>query len=112
MLESKKTMREIDNSPGFIINEGLNAKEYEVTVKYIRKQWINTIRRCNDGLARYVVENDLQIWDYHQISDKLKHEEIWPKCNRILPKDFIEWLSTTNFANGLKEKSQNGLIYI
>ena len=62
MLESKKTMREINNSPGFIINEGLNAKEYEVTVKYIRNQWINTIRRCNDGLARYVVENDLQIF--------------------------------------------------
>ena len=26
------------------------------------------------------------------------------KCNRILPKEFIEWLSTTNFANKLKEK--------
>ena len=76
----------LPNSEGYTLENKISLSELEIFKNAINKQWLERIKRDYPETALEIKNKKISIENYHKISDNLKHEEIWSKSERILPK--------------------------
>lgn len=85
--ETTEIHRELVEGPGFYLGLCLAASELETLRGVITKQFLERTA----GVAREAVSAfpAAGIEHYHQLCDRLDHENVWPKAARIVPTDTI-----------------------
>ena len=87
----------LEESPGYYSNFSLSEKDLELFKDNINIQWFNNIKHHYPEIANFIFLNNIQIQNYHFISNKLEHSKIWPKISRILPSNFVSDFYSTDF---------------
>ena len=93
----------LPNEQGYTLDHKISEYELLQFRDSINKQWLEKIKEINPKLSNRILEENISIQDYHQISDYLAHEEIWSKSSRILPLEFVNWFIHSEFAKSLKK---------
>tara|TARA_B100001250_G_scaffold410897_1_gene438295 strand:- start:194 stop:937 length:744 start_codon:yes stop_codon:yes gene_type:complete len=86
---------------GYCLSFNLDEEELKIIKSFISDQWIYRIQLEDRKLLTYINSNNIGIEDYHLISNKLDHSNVWDKISRILPPSFSEWFFQSNFARKL-----------
>ncbi len=103
-MNKKSVTNKLPSSRGFTLKNRISKNELDIFKKAINKQWLKRIKDTSPQIAEEVIKKKITIENYHKISFRLKHQEIWRKSQRILPKDFVNWFLKSEFANSLKIK--------
>ena len=91
-----KIISQINENPGYSVNSFLNIREFEIIKDTIYSQWRENINCNNPEIIKTIENKNLDIKNYHEISQKLNHSDLWGKRSRILPYEFYK-----NFKNSL-----------
>lgn len=87
---------------GYSADMKLSASELEVFRQQINNHWLRVIDAAYPELTKeaqaYGVDN------YHQISDRMDHNKLWSKSNRVLPQSSINQIKSLPFITRLKEE--------
>ena len=101
-MNKKSATDKLPSAQGFTLKNRISKNELSIFKKAINKQWLKRIKDTSPQIADEVIKKKITIENYHKISFRLKHQEIWKKSQRILPKDFVNWFLKSEFANSLK----------
>lgn len=93
---------------GFSSDIKLSSEELKVFRKHISSQWVDVIKTFYPELSDEA--RTLGIANYHTFSEKIDHNKIWPKCNRVLRQDAVEEIKQLPFIQHLKEELGDFLI--
>ena len=88
----------LDKGPGYYSDFSLTKKDLQFFKHHINIQWFNNINYHSPEIAKLISTNDIQIDNYHFISNELEHSKIWPKISRVLPLNFVSDFYKTDFA--------------
>ncbi len=88
---------------GYDLSYKLCIEDLNILKTFIKDQWIYRLQVEDAKLLAYIHENDIDLEDYHLISNKLKNKNIWSKVSRILPPSFEPWFSNTSFYKKLEQ---------
>ena len=92
-----KILYEIYETPGYISELSLNEKELSFFKQAIYNQWISRIYETSHEVWEKVIREKIQIEDYHNFSEEISHQKLWPKKFRILGESFCEKFIDTYF---------------
>ena len=92
------------NEKGFTLENKISKRELDYFKKFINLQWQQRIKETNPAVYSLILKKGIKIENYHEISNSLKHEEIWSKSFRILPIEFVKWFEVSKFFKALKFK--------
>jgi hypothetical protein len=91
-------LSELYDCPGYSQKLSLNSDELLNLKSAINWQWKEKISKASEEGNKIIEERGINIEDYHLISDKINHAELWTKKSRILPQKFLkEFLESTFF---------------
>ncbi len=88
---------------GFYLDYKLLDFELEKIKSYINDQWLYRLQIEDSNIIKHINKNNLEIEDYHLLSEKIKNNNIWNKISRVLPPSFADWISSSSFYKKLKE---------
>lgn len=90
---------EIENGLGYCLELSFQKDELNLVRSLIEAQWIENLKR----VAPEYVEQFLKcgIVNYHTLAHLIDHAAAWPKINRILPKNAIDFIRTTSLLKSL-----------
>ena len=94
--------QKLDTQEGYEILPKIEDYEYNYLKDSIEKQWIRVIERYDSSMSQKIREEGIKIYNYHKLGENLRHNEMWPKKNRIFNKDVINNLLKTEFIKKLK----------
>ena len=95
--------KELNNNPGYTKKLSLNSKDLSFFRNSIDKQWRQKISNLSKELDKKLNQENLNISEYHKISQYLDHANIWTKSSRILSRKFFEEFKNTFFYSELKK---------
>lgn len=87
---------------GFSADMKLNEDELQAFRSLISNQWLSVIQTSHPELANEAKAIGIQ--NYHTLSNRIDHNKIWPKCNRLLPQIAVDEIKQFSFINALKEE--------
>jgi hypothetical protein len=87
---------------GFSSDLKLSVTELDTFRQFINAQWLQTVNDFYPDLAEEAKE--LGIENYHHLANKMDHKKIWPKSNRVLPKDAVLQIKKLPFLNVLRQE--------
>ena len=93
---------ELRDNPGYTKKLSLNNKELSLFRNAITKQWEERIFESSKNIGKTIIEKKIKLHDYHKISNKLDHSNLWTKKSRILSKQFHEKFENTSFFYKLR----------
>ena len=99
----KHILHAISETPGYFSEISINDNEFKFLKESISSQWLSRIYSTSQEVWEKVIEQNIQIEDYHIFSDAINHQKLWPKQFRILEKSFFEKFLETNFFATLKK---------
>jgi hypothetical protein len=92
----------IFDTPGYSRDVKLSPDELSVFREAITEQWLAVIGESRPELVSQF--RDIGIENYHQLAQQLKHEKIWPKQNRCLPKTSCNRVKELPFLQTLRDE--------
>jgi hypothetical protein len=100
---SKLNLRsKIFDAPGYSRDVQLAPEELAVLRAAITEQWLSVIGQSHPELVAQFRE--IGIENYHRLAHLLKHESMWPKETRCLPKSRCNQIKVLPFLKTLKEE--------
>ena len=69
----------------------------------IKEQWLYRIQIADPSVASIISKNNINISEYHLVSQDLNHAALWGKTTRVLSASFFDWFKKSAFFNTLKE---------
>src|SRR3990167_1319162 len=91
----------VDNEMGYTLGLFLHGNELENVRSLVKTQWLENLKKHAPEHLEKILEYDLP--RYHEISSLVNHALIWPKINRILPKDAVDYIRSTSLVKSLEE---------
>ncbi|MFN0317453.1 MAG: phytanoyl-CoA dioxygenase family protein [Burkholderiales bacterium] len=88
------------SSPGFSTQLCLTPGDLALFRKLIQEQWLARIKQCHPHLAAHALS--LGIAAYHELSEDLDHQTLWPKEYRILGDAAVQALKQTTLFEDLR----------
>lgn len=95
-----KLKEKIFGDIGFSSDMKLSMDELALFRKLVNQHWLSVISTSYPELA--AESEQLGIENYHEISDRVNHSELWNKWNRIFPQNAVEQIKTMPFLSKLK----------
>ena len=95
---------DLPNYNGYSLDHRLNNDEILLFKNSIQKRWFETINNVDENLGRKIIKKNIDIINYHEISNLLDHSLVWRKSSRIMPSSFVNRFLESDFAHDLKEK--------
>lgn len=89
------------NSKGYFKHEGIPINELKLIYDKINFDWKKTIE--NEFPKFFTGLDHITIKEYHLIRNKLPHNKLWQKKNRIFDQDFIDQIKNFSFYLELKQ---------
>jgi len=93
---------QIFGEKGYSSDLKLAHEELNVFRTVINAQWLSSIAYAHPELEDEAKE--LGIDNYHLLTDRLNHQKLWPKSNRVLPQDSVQQIKTLSFLDTLKKE--------
>ncbi len=87
---------------GYSADLKLTDEELGVFRQYVNDHWLSVISAAYPELTNDAVHCGVE--NYHQISDRLDHNKIWCKCNRVLPQTAVKKIKSLPFVARLKQE--------
>lgn len=84
---------QVTGPQGYFTGLSLTPAELDSLRAAIREQWLERIRQAAPEKAAAFAEAGMD--RYHELSDMIDHEALWPKTARILPVSGVELLRST-----------------
>lgn len=85
---------------GYSSDVSLSHTELNSFREIVAKQWLDTIRQAHPDLEEDA--KSLGMANYHLLADKLDHNGLWPKSNRVLPQESVDVIKSFPFIQKLK----------
>lgn len=101
-MSALKLKEKIFDSPGYSKDVQLTPDELAVFREVIREQWLSVIGAAHPELQAEF--GKVGIGNYHQLAHLLKHESLWPKQNRCLPKHSCDKIKILPFLKTLRDE--------
>jgi hypothetical protein len=99
IVDSDAIVNQILHSPGYSASLRLSVEDLDLFRALINEQWLARIAQVHPQLQDEA--RSLGLMNYHQLSNRLEHEKLWPKEHRILDQSAVEALKRTAFFNQL-----------
>jgi hypothetical protein len=99
MLELKK---QVFGDLGYSADMKLTASELEVFRRLINDHWLTVIDAAHPELTKHAQADGID--NYHQISDRMDHNKLWSKRNRVLPQSSVDQIKSLPFITQLKKE--------
>jgi hypothetical protein len=80
----------------------LSTDELALFRQVVNAQWVETITAFYPELTQ--LAKKLGIENYHLFSDKVNHQRLWPKNNRVLPQKIVQQIKSLPFISLLKKE--------
>lgn len=87
---------------GYSADMKLTASELEVFRQHINQHWLEVIDGTHPELTKEA--QAYGIANYHQISDRMDHNKLWSKRNRVLPQSSVDCIKSLPFITQLKKE--------
>lgn len=92
----------IFDTPGYSRDVRLSPDELQVFREVITEQWLSVIGAAHPELVPQF--RQVGIANYHTLSHLLRHESLWPKQNRCLPKHSSDRIKVLPFLRTLRDE--------
>jgi hypothetical protein len=97
------TLKEkIFGEAGYTTDLKLTSDELQTFRDLVNVHWLSIIKTFYPELVNDA--KNLGIENYHHIADQINHSKLWPKINRVLPKDAVLQIKNLPFIECLKEE--------
>jgi hypothetical protein len=107
-MTSLNLKRKIFDAPGYSRDVKLGPDELSVFREAITEQWLSVIGDVHPELVPQF--RGIGIDNYHQLAHLLKHETLWPKQTRCLPKESCNKIKALPFLQTLRDELGDFLI--
>lgn len=102
MLELETNMKDVlEIERGYHLGFFFNKNELEVVRAFIKTQWLENIK-CY-ALEQAAKFSEIEMTQYHALSHLVDHSTLWPKKNRILPQNAIDYIRSTSLIKSLED---------
>ncbi len=97
-------LHDLNNGPGYNTSISLTNVELETVRTFIKNHVITILKkqRVDNNVIDFLLKHGLT--KYHVISKNIPHDSIWPKINRILSHDFVDYFRKTDFIKEIEKK--------
>lgn len=90
----------LETGQGYYSGLFFQKNELEVVRSLIKAQWLENIKRAT---PEHIEEfSKIDMTQYHTLSHLVDHASLWPKINRILKKDAIDFIRSTSLIKSLE----------
>lgn len=93
---------QIFGEKGYAANLKLTMDELNIFRDHVNAHWLSVINTFFPALVDDA--KNLGIENYHLIAEQLNHQKLWPKSNRVLPKELVFQLKNLPFMVSLKQE--------
>jgi hypothetical protein len=93
---------QVFGSKGYSSDLKLSPDELALFQQLANRHWLQTISKAHPELSQKAAE--LGIEYYHLLADKVDHQKLWPKSNRVLPKESVSLIKNLPFIAKLKNE--------
>jgi hypothetical protein len=93
---------QIFGAKGFSSDLILSPEDLSIFHNEIQLQWLSVIQKHHPEL--YDEAEKLGIENYHLIVDRLDHQKLWPKSNRVLPQKSVKIIQNLSFISILRQE--------
>ncbi|MBP6917380.1 MAG: phytanoyl-CoA dioxygenase family protein [Legionellaceae bacterium] len=97
-----KLKEQVFGDKGYSVDCQLSIEELSTFRQIITQQWLSTFRKHHPHL--FDEAQSLGIENYHLIANKIDHQALWPKRNRVLPQDWVHQIKQMSFLSLLREE--------
>ena len=94
--------QQVFGDSGYSSDMKLTAAELELFRKQIHDHWLKVIDNAYPELTKEALACGID--HYHQISDRLDHNKLWTKSNRVLPQLSVDQVKKLPFIEQLKKE--------
>ena len=102
MKESER-QKAIAKKGFFESDQAFTNDEFDYIKKNIDHQYSNVLKEKSipkEDFKKHFAR-EFKLSHYHEISEYINHAETWPKSNRILPENFVNWFLSTKYIKSL-----------
>lgn len=91
----------LEKDRGYYLGFFFQENELACVQTWVRNQWLENIKlHSPENLEKF---SNLAITHYHELSHLIDHASAWPKINRILPKEAIDYIRSTSLIASLED---------
>ncbi|OGT39872.1 MAG: hypothetical protein A3E81_01765 [Gammaproteobacteria bacterium RIFCSPHIGHO2_12_FULL_36_30] len=91
---------ELEIEQGYHLGFYFQPNELDIVRTLIKTQWLDNINQVASQYAEKFSATEMT--QYHQLSHLIDHSTLWPKKNRILPQNAINYIRSTSLIKSLE----------
>lgn len=99
-LENETLVSQLTEGPGYSLDFSFTKNELENIRSLVISHWLDNIKKHSPRNTEKFSEKGIEY--YHELSNLLDHHEVWPKINRILPQNAVDYIRSTSLIKNLR----------
>ena len=90
----------LEEGRGYYLGFSFKKNELEYVRSFIKSQWLENIKLyASKQVEKF---SEIEMARYHELSHLINHATAWPKINRILPKNAVDYIRSTSLIKSLE----------
>src|SRR3990167_431728 len=100
-LATEMLVEQLENDNGYYLGMHFQKNELDLIRSLVEKQWLENIK--HHAPEHWEKFSECGMENYHALPYLLNHAAIWPKENRVLPKNAVTLIRSTSLIKKLEE---------